>query len=70
MLEPFAGKGIWRLSPRPLRETHITCMELYHDRAERLRSLAGLADDVVESTIKDYLTTVTFSALDGVRCRE
>lgn len=64
VLEPSAGDGHLAAEIRAqLPETHITCVEPHQARVERLRTRA--VDEVVESTVEDYLTTVAFSALGG-----
>lgn len=66
VLEPSAGDGHLATEIRTqLPDCHITCVEPSRPRAERLRSLTGVADEVVDSTIEDYLTAVAFAALGG-----
>lgn len=56
VLEPSAGDGHLAQSiRRHLPEAHITCVEPSAVRAERLRVQVGLADEVIESTLEDYL---------------
>jgi hypothetical protein len=43
---------------------HITAVEPSADRARRLRD-GGLADEVIESTLEDYLLSVAWAALAG-----
>lgn len=66
VLEPSAGDGHLAAEIRAqLPDAHITCVEPQRDRAEKLRSLNGVANEVVGTSIEDYLTTVAFSALRG-----
>lgn len=66
VLEPSAGDGhLARAARRHLPYAHITCVEPSATRAATLRDQKGLADEVVASTLEEYLTTVAFSAKAG-----
>lgn len=66
VLEPSAGDGHLAAAIRArLPRAHIVCVEPSPERAARLRSLPGLADEVVEATLEDYLLAVAFSAMAG-----
>lgn len=58
VLEPSAGDGHLAQSiRRHLPKAHLTCIEPSAVRAERLREQAGLTEEVVESTLEEYLAT-------------
>lgn len=64
VLEPSAGDGHLVSEIRAqLPGAHISCVEPHPDRAARLRAQA--ANEVVESTIEDYVASVALSALGG-----
>jgi hypothetical protein len=66
VLEPSAGDGhLARVIRKSLPYGHITCVEPSSQRAATLRTQEGLADEVVESTLEEYLDAVTWSALAG-----
>lgn len=66
VLEPSAGDGhLARVIRKHLPNGHITCVEPNSERAAALRAQDGLADEVVESTLEQYLTAVSWSALAG-----
>lgn len=66
VLEPSAGDGhIIKAVRKHLPAAHVTAVEPSPVRAAGLRTQAGLADEVVESTLEDYLTEVALSALAG-----
>lgn len=66
VLEPSAGEGhLARAIREYLPFAHITCVEPSPPRAAALRGQEALADEVVESTVEDYLTAVAFLALGG-----
>jgi predicted RNA methylase len=66
VLEPSAGDGhIIRAVREHLPAAHVTAVEPSPTRAAGLRAQTGLADEVVESTLEDYLTTVAVSAMAG-----
>lgn len=66
VLEPSAGEGhLARAIRARLPEAHITAVEPDPDRAATLRG-SGVADQVVRSTVEDYLIGVAFQAFtDG-----
>lgn len=65
VLEPSAGEGHLLPAIREhLPHCHITAVEPSPGRAQRLRD-GGLADEVIESTLEDYLVSVTWAALAG-----
>lgn len=67
VLEPSVGNGCLATAIRTqLPRSHITCVEPHHDRAEMVRSLAGVADAVAETTIEDYLTSGVWEPFDLV----
>jgi predicted RNA methylase len=66
VLEPSAGDGHLAAAVRArLPRAHITCVEPNPARAARLRAQPGLADDVIESTLEEYLARVAVEALAG-----
>jgi hypothetical protein len=66
VLEPSAGDGhLGRVIRKYLPNGHITCVEPSSQRAATLRAQDGLADEVVESTLEEYLDAVAWSALAG-----
>lgn len=66
ILEPSAGEGhLARAARERLPYAHITAVEPGRQRAAALRALPGVIDEVVESTIEDYITAAAFSALGG-----
>lgn len=65
ILEPSAGDGaLVRAVRRRMPEAWVTAVEPDPARADQLRA-AGIADEVVASTLEDYLLTVAFAALAG-----
>lgn len=66
VLEPSAGDGhIIRAVRNHLPHAHVTAVEPSPERAAGLRAQDGLADEVHESTLEDYLATVAVQALTG-----
>lgn len=66
VLEPSAGDGhLARVIRRYLPYAHLTAVEPASTRAATLRAQAGLADEVVESALEDYLAAVAVDALTG-----
>jgi predicted RNA methylase len=65
VLEPSAGEGhlIWCVRQH-LPGAHITAVEPSPQRAASLCE-QGLADEVIESTLEDYLCSVAWSAMAG-----
>lgn len=65
VLEPSAGDGhLIRAVRDHLPGAWVTAVEPSPRRAATLR-VQGLADEVVESTLEEYLATVAFSAMTG-----
>lgn len=65
ILEPSAGDGHLAHAVRKrLPYAHITCVEP-SGRAATLRKRHGLADEVIGSTLEDYITGVTWLAMAG-----
>jgi hypothetical protein len=63
VLEPSAGDGhLVRAIRDRLPGAHIVAVEPDPGRAATLRALPGLADEVIQSTLEDYLTDVAFEA--------
>lgn len=66
ILEPSAGYGhIVRVARRHLPGAHITAVEPAEARAAVLHYLTDAVDEVVESTVEDYLAAVALRALGG-----
>jgi predicted RNA methylase len=66
ILEPSAGEGhLARAVRRHLPRAHITAIEPAPQRAAVLRAGPDLADEVVETTLENYLACVGFAALLG-----
>lgn len=66
VLEPSAGEGhLLRAVRKHLPRAHVTAVEPSSPRAQRLRD-CGLADEVIEATLEDYLASVAASAFAGV----
>lgn len=66
VLEPSAGEGhLARAVRAHLPFAHITAVEPAAQRAAALRSCAGTADEVVESTLENYLASVAIATLVG-----
>ena len=66
VLEPSAGDGhLVRAVRKCLPHAHITAVEPSGQRAAGLRTQEGIADEVVETTLEDYLASVTWSAMAG-----
>jgi hypothetical protein len=66
VLEPSAGDGhLARAIRHHLSDAHVTAVEPGAERAATLRAQPGLADEVIESTLEDYLTHVAMSAFAG-----
>jgi len=66
ILEPSAGEGhLARATRAHLPYAHITAVEPNPQRAATLRALPGVADEVVESTLENYLAAVAVQALTG-----
>lgn len=66
ILEPSAGEGhLARVARKHLPGAHITAVEPAPQRAAVLRAQAGLADEVVESTLDDYLAGAAVAAIIG-----
>jgi hypothetical protein len=67
VLEPSAGDGhLVRAIRDHLPDAHIAAVEPSAARAATLRAQRGLADEVIESTLEDYLANVAMSAFAGV----
>ncbi|WP_430786955.1 hypothetical protein [Actinoplanes sp. G11-F43] len=65
ILEPSAGRGDLLVPVRKyLPGAHITAVEPAPQRAAQLRA-SGLADEVIEATLEDYLETVVWAAMAG-----
>lgn len=65
-LEPSAGDGHLAAAIRQqMPACHITAVEPAGVRAAKLRDTAGLVDEVVESTLEDYLAGVAVQVLAG-----
>ncbi len=57
VLEPSAGDGHLAQAIRQhLPDAHVTCVEPSAGRVARLREQTGLADEVIESTLEEYLS--------------
>lgn len=66
VLEPSAGEGhLGEAIRNRLPYAEITCVEPDPARAAVLRRLDGVANEVVEATLEDYLTTVSAAAAAG-----
>lgn len=66
VLEPSAGEGhIVRAIRQHLPAAHITAVEPDPGRADALRSAHGLADQVMRSTLEDYLAAAAMAAFAG-----
>jgi hypothetical protein len=66
VLEPSAGEGhLARATRAHLPYAHITAVEPNAQRAATLRALPGVVDEVVQSTLENYLAAVAVQALTG-----
>lgn len=66
VLEPSAGDGhLARVIRGYLPRAHLTVVEPAAARVATLRAQRGLADEVAESTLEDYLAGVAVAALTG-----
>jgi predicted RNA methylase len=66
VLEPSAGEGHLARSTRVhLPDAYIVAVEPSAKRTAILRALGGVADEVVEGTLDDYLAQVAITAMAG-----